>query len=164
MTRNETTERLLSVYKRSYNIYPEQEMPGLTARCEYFEENEKYVISRKAQLWAANREEFLYLISVDHLTADLYKELMDRVMADGMDRLHIGPGHMSSYITAVIVCDTRDAEAAAALKKSRAHKSFQFSLQGWMDYRAVLICTENGEIVTNAAARQEAKYLKKVLY
>jgi hypothetical protein len=71
---------------------------------------------------------------------------------------------MCSYITAVIVCASCDSEAAAALKKSRIHKSFQFSLRGWMDYRAVAIQTGDGNLVANGAVRSAAKYLKKVLY
>jgi hypothetical protein len=71
---------------------------------------------------------------------------------------------MCSYITAVIVCDSCDSEAAASLKKSRIHKSFQFSLRGWMDYRAIVIGAEDSSVTSNAAGRSAAKNLKKVLY
>lgn len=81
-----------------------------------------------------------------------------------MSRLNIGPGHMYSYITPIIVCDTCDEEAAKALKKCRIYKSFHFSLHGWMDFHAAAVIGDNGRIVNNHAGRTTAKILKKVLF
>jgi hypothetical protein len=165
LTRAEILDTLLKNYRVYYNItMSEKEQEPLVARCDYFERNEKYILSRKANLWSTEGEEFLYLYEVPHLTREIYEQCMNQAYEDGMTRLNIGPGHMCSYITAVIVCDSCDSEAAAALKKSRIHKSFQFSLRGWMDYRAVAIQVGDGSLVANSAGRSAVKYLKKVLY
>lgn len=165
MTREEILDRLLKSYRTYYNITmsgPEQ--APLAARCDYFEHNEKYVVSRKANLWSTDGEEFLYLFNVPHLTREIYEKCKNQAYKDGMGRLNIGPGHMCSFITALIVCDSCDEDAAAALKKSRIHKSFHFSLRGWMDYRVSLVCADNDRIEANPAGRSTAKFLKKVLY
>ena len=164
-SRKEKTEKLLKGYQRYYNIYPaEAEQAPLVARCDYFEHSEKYVISRKAELWSADSEEFLYLFEVQHLTEEVYRACMHLATEDGMGRMNIGPGHMYSYITVVIVCDTADEAAVRALKKSRLHKSFHFSFHGWMDYRAALVTGETGRVETNGAGRCMTKVMKKVLY
>ena len=165
LTRAETIEKLLDLYTRQYNIDRDAAgVPYLAARCDYFEYNQQYVISRKAELWSANREEFLYLFDVPHLTEEIYRQCEAWANQDGSGRMKIGPGHMSSDITAVFVCDGCDDYALAALKKSRIHKSFHFSFHGWMDYRAVLLLPNKESVETNGAGKREVKFMKKVLY
>lgn len=165
LTREDTLKRLLRSYEAYYDITMiEDGQPYLKALCEFYEHNQKYVISKKAELWSADGEEFLYLFEVPHLTEEIYSQCKTYAYEDGMKRLHVGPGHMYSYITAVFVCDSCTADAAAALKKSRIHKSFHFSLHGWMDYRTVVVSGENGKIEGNRAGHCVVKIMKKVLY
>ncbi|MBQ0000767.1 MAG: hypothetical protein KBT01_04420 [Clostridiales bacterium] len=162
-TRAEIVETLLKSYKRYYNITLSEEEP-LVARCEYFEHSEKYVLHRKAELWSADNEEFLYLFQVPHLTAEIFEKCRTFAYEDGMPRLNIGPGHMASAITVVVVCDTCDAEAETAVKKTRIHKSFHFSLHGWMNVLTTCVAAENGRMAANYAGRSVMKVMKKVLY
>ena len=81
-----------------------------------------------------------------------------------MNRIHVGPGHMASYITAVFVCDTCDEDALKALKKCRIYKSFHFSLHGWMNFHAALVRVADCRIDANRSGHHVAKILKKVLY
>lgn len=163
--RKEILESLLKSYQRYYNIETYGQ-PGsyLAARCDYFEHAEKYVISRRAELWSANCEEFLYLFDVPKLTTEIYKQCEKLAYEDGSGRMNVGPGHMYTYITAVFACDDADEEAVRALKKSRIHKSFHFSLHGWMDYRAALVVSGKDGVSSNGAGRCVAKIMKKVLY
>lgn len=165
LTKEDARKRLLKSYEAYYNIaLMEDGQPYLKAVCEYYEHNQKYVISKKAELWSADGEEFLYLFEVSHLTEEIYSQCKSYAYEDGMKRLHIGPGHMYSYITAVFVCDTCTADAGQALRKSRIHKSFHFSLHGWMDYRAAVICVRDGRFESNRAGKNVVKIMKKVLY
>ena len=51
-TREEAVQRLLDSYRAYYNITLfEDEQKPLTALCEFFENAEKYVLTRKANLW-----------------------------------------------------------------------------------------------------------------
>lgn len=190
LTREEACDKLLRLYKSYYNIHrfdggesavregstvkgkTDEEVSGivaedgypLVARCDFFEHSQKYVISRKAELWSADREEFLYLFSVHELTMDLFEKCRDYVYDDGMERLSAGPGHMYTYLTAVFLCDTCDAKVVRALKKTRIYKSFHFSLHGWMDHHTALVELSTGQIDANPGGRHTAKFLKKVLY
>ena len=164
-TREAAIARLLKSFETYYNIhrFPENETPT-TARCDFFEHSQKYVLSQKAELWSADCEEFLYLLDIPRLTLPLYEQWRDYIREEGMKLLHIGPGHMYSFITPVFVCDTCDEDARKALKKCRIYKSFQFSLHGWMDFHAAVYETSNDTIFTNAAGRCVGKVLKNVLF
>ncbi len=164
-TRENIIDILLKSYVAYYNITDfGTEREPLRALCEYYEHAEKYMVSRKVSLWAADSEEFIYLFDVPHLTLEVFEACKKTAYEDGMDRLHIGPGHMYSYITPIIVCDTCDEEAVKALKKCHIYKSFHFSFHGWMDFHAATVIGDSDRIESNRAGRTTAKILKKVLY
>ena len=163
-TREAVIERLLKSYRTYYDIHMLDDETPITARCDFFEHSEKYVLSRKAELWSADNEEFLYIVDIPHLTLELYEKWRDYIQEDGMQRVKPGPGHMASYITAVFVCDTCDEDARKALKKCRIYKSFHFSLHGWMNFHAALVEVADGKVTSNASGHHVAKILKKVLY
>ncbi len=164
-TRESAINRLLKGYETYYNVtrFNEERTP-ITARCDFFEHSQKYVVSKKAELWSADGEEFLYLLDIPHLTLALFEEWRDYVYEDGMKLLHIGPGHMYSFITPVFVCDHCDEDARAAVKKCRIYKSFHFSLHGWMDYHVAVADLSQNRIYANRSGHQTAKILKKVLF
>lgn len=163
-TREEVLNELLKSFSAYYDItvFDEEHKP-LTARCEYFEHSEKYVLSRRAELWSADSEEFLYLLDISHLTPELFEEWKTWIYEDGMKRLHIGPGHMCSVITSVFVCSSCEKEAVRALKRCRIYKSFHFSLHGWMNFRAILVEVDSGQVTANRAGSGAAKSMKKIL-
>lgn len=165
-TRETAIERLLKSYQAYYNIttYEDDQNP-LKAVCEFYEHSEKFVLSRKAELWSANCEEFIYLFDIEHLTKEVFEKFRDFVKEDGLKRANIGPGHMYTYITPVFICDTCDDEAKKSIKRCRIYQSFQFSLHGWMDYHvAVLEISNNNKIFTNRSGKCVEKVLKNVLF
>ena len=164
-SRSEIIDILLKSYIAYYDItdYGTKREP-LRALCEYYEHAEKYMVSRRISLWSADSEEFIYLFDVPHLTLGAFEKCKKTAYEDGMERLHIGPGHMYSYITPIIVCDTCDGDVIKALKKCHIYKSFQFSLHGWMDFHAAAVIGDSDRIESNRAGRTTAKILKKVLY
>ena len=165
LTREQVIEVLLKNYRPFYNITMcEESQKPLIAECDFFEQNEKYVLSRKANLYTTKAEEFLYLIDVDHLTKDLFHKWLTYCHEEGMKKANIGPNHMYTYITPVFICNTCDEDAAKAIKKCRIYKSFHFSLHGWMDVHTCAIIVQDNDIISNASGRQNGKILKKVLF
>lgn len=166
-TRQSAIDRLLESYQAYYNINKiendELNLP-LVALCEYYEHSEKFVISQKAELWSADCEEFLYLFDVEHMTLEIFEQCMDYIKGDCMNRAHIGPGHMYTYVTPVFICDTCDEAAKRALKKCRFYKSFRFSLHGWMEFHVAMfeVCTNT--LTSNRAGWNVKKIMKKVLF
>ena len=84
-TRESAIERLLKNYGPYYNIHMiEDDQTPITARCDFFEHSGQYVISKKAELWSAENEEFLYLLNIPHLTLPLFEQWRDYIHEDGI--------------------------------------------------------------------------------
>lgn len=164
-TRETAVRTLLKSYGTYYNVIPfEDEQKPLTAICEFFETSGQYVISRKAELWSADCEEFIFLFEVEHLTLEIFNECRDYSYKEGMKRAHIGPGHMYTYITPVFVCDTCDPDAKKALKKCHIYKSFHFAFHGWMDFHTAVLEVTTDTITTNRSGKCLDAVMKSVLY
>ena len=149
-TREGAVRRILDGYRAYYNITTfEGEREPLVAICEFFEHSEKYVLSRQANLWEANCEEFVYLFEMECLTGDVFERCRDMAYEDGLKRANIGPEHMYTYITPIFICDTCEKDAATAVGKCRIYKSFRFSLHGWMDFH-VAVLEVSGDDVSEA--------------
>ena len=163
-TRDEAVERMLKSYSVYYNVTRfEDEQKPLTALCEFFQHTEKYVLSRKANLWTADSEEFLYLFTMEHLTLADFEKYSAYVREEGLQKINVGPGHMNSNVVAVFVCDSCDEDARQALKKCRFHKSFKFSFHGWMDLHTILVDMGYDLIDGNSISRNGVKFLKNIL-
>lgn len=164
--RTDAVETLLKSYAAYFNInrFDDDKNSLLVARCDFFEHSQKYVLSRKAELWSTDSEEFLYLFNVPKLDLETLNACQKTAYEDGMSRLNIGPGHMYSFITAVFLCDFCAEDARKALKKTRIYKSFHFSLHGWMDYHTVAVSFDDNKINSNYSGRSTAKIMKKILF
>lgn len=143
---NQVINKLLASFKSYYNINSFDEEPYLVARCDYFEKSERFMVSKKANLWTANAEEFIYLFYVTELTEQIYDDCMKLVADAWPKEAHIGPEHMYTYVTPIFVCDSYDAKAVKKLKRCRIYKSFKFSFHGWMEYHTALVCYKADDV------------------
>lgn len=164
-TRETAVATLLDRYEAYYNITRfEEEQKPLTALCEFFEHSEKFILHRKAELWSADCEEFIFLYETERLTADIFRKCIDQAYEEGMKRANIGPGHMYTYITPVFICDSCDADARKALRKCRIYKSFHFAFHGWMDFHVAALEVTTDTITTNRSGKCLEAVMKRVLY
>ncbi|MER2139133.1 MAG: hypothetical protein ABS965_03295 [Succiniclasticum sp.] len=186
--RKEVIERLLSGYRRYYNVTrfdggfnpPPEEFKGiceagklvppvlsdehsLVAVCEYYEKAEQYFLFKSNELWATHQEEFIFLFSVKNLTKEIFETCRDYAYKEGMKLAHIGPGHMYSYISPVFVCEMAEPEAVKALEKCKIYKSFKFSFHGWMDFHVACFEASRRKLHFNHSGLCMKKNLEKVL-
>ena len=186
--RNAAIERLLSGYRRYYNVTrfdggpnpPPEEFKGIceagkltppamsgdscfVALCEYYEKAEQYFLFRTNELWSTHQEEFIFLFSVNNLTKELFEQCRDYAYEEGMKLAHIGSGHMYTYITPVLVCETAEPEAVKALEKCKIYKSFKFSFHGWMDFHAACFEASERKLHFNHSGLCMKKNLEKIL-
>lgn len=161
--RKEVLERLIKALSQSFNITKLDNYPVI-ARCEYFEETVSHFISRKAKLWSAEQEQFMYIIMADYLDEETYRKYFDSVYDDGMTRLNIGPGHMCSVISPVFVCNGASEKAVQLAKKCNVSKSFKLSIHGWMEVRPAIIDLSKEQVVSNRGGRDLSKSLASVIF
>lgn len=164
MTRFEAVDRLCDSYSMYFDIERfEDHEAELAATCFLHVHSEKYVLVKKAKLWEADSNEYVYIFSVPHLTKELFQKCRDYAHREGMSHIEPKEGHMCSYITALFITDACDKDAARALKSTRIYKSFRLSYWGWMDFHTGVIELPTGMIAANGSGRSTAQLLKKTL-
>lgn len=162
-SREEILEQLLKGYQGYFDIERVKDEGPLKAVCAFHIHNEKYVLTKKAKLWEADCNEYIYIFSMPKLTEDLYRQC-ERIAYDkGMEQIHPEPGHMYSYITAVFLCEESEEAAVRALKKCRIRKNFRFSYYGWMDFHTLLVDLGSGRMEANRSGREGKKRMAKML-
>lgn len=162
--RESAVNRLLEIVSDSYNIkrdgFPDGAPRSLAAICECFIHTEKYFLTRKANLWSADSEEFLYVFGCGDLSADDVRSCIDFVKTDGLSKAHIGPGHMYTYLTAAFICGQCGDDALRAAERADFYKSFRLSFHGWAELHVGLTELEGG---MRSAANKRGRELKKLL-
>ena len=157
--------KINKAYFASHNITAhEDNSEGLVMEAEFHVHSEKYVLSKKAQLYQMDSNEYVYIYYYPHLTLDLFENSVNEAYDAGFPKIEPNSSHRSSYIVAEFLCDTYDEDAYKALKKYRRRKSFQFSLNGWMETHTVLVDLGTESITANADGRLTGKFLKNVLH
>ena len=164
MTRLEAIDRLCESYSVYFDVERFEENDELlAAACSLYVHSEKYILVKTAKLWEADSNEYVYIFNVPHLTKEIFQKCRDYAYREGMSRIEPKPGHMCSYITALLICDSCEPDALRALKRTRIYKSFRLSYYGWMDFHAGLIELQTGRIAANGSGRSAAQLLKKTL-
>ncbi len=160
------SEQVLEGLKKAYAAYFDIEEiddgTALKARCGYHMRDSQYVLVKKAELWAAETHEYLYLWDAGHLDLDGVEEIFRRTLDDGEPRVKPHAQHMYTYLTAVALYDSADPDALDRLKKLKKRREFKLSLHGWMEFRIAAVDLSNGEITVNRAGKALAKDLGRL--
>ena len=126
--------------------------------------SEQYLLSKKAQLYQMDTNEYVYFFYFDHLTKNDFDECVNKAHDLGFPKIVPGKDHRSSFISAIFICNTCDEDALTAVRKYRRRKSFQFSLNGWMETHTLLIDLGTESVIVNSDGRLTGKFLKNVLH
>jgi hypothetical protein len=163
---SQRSERVLEGLKKAYTTYFDIEEiddgTALKARCDYHMRDSQYVLVKKAELWAAESHEYLYLWDAGCLDVPLTEEIFRRTLEDGEPRVKPHAQHMYTYLTAVALYDSADPDALAQLKKLKKRREFKLSLHGWMEFRIAAVDLSTGEITVNRAGKALAKDLRRL--
>ena len=116
-TRDTLLPRLLRSYAAYYDVEPMEAQEPLVATAFFHVHGTKYVLSKKAELWATDNNEYVYFFSVPHLTEEVVDECIQLAYERGMEHIHPDKNHMSSYIVALFLCDTYTEVAMKKVKR-----------------------------------------------
>lgn len=158
-------DKILKSYEVYYDVEKHQDdLLPLVAKCEFHVHNEKYVLSKKAQLWSSDANEYVYIFKLDTLTEDIFNKCKDYAYEEGMKLIDPKPGHMYSYITTIFICDNCDKKTENIMKKCKIMKNFKFSFHGWMDFHIACINTSENKIYSNKSGKVTSKFLEELFY
>ena len=156
-------ERLKQAYSRYYDIEERRDPSGLDAVLAYHDRESQYVLVKSAELWAAERHEYIYLWSVDRLDGAKAEEIFGKSVSDGEPRVKPHSQHMYTYLTAVVLYDTADPDALQKIKQMKKRREYKLSLHGWMEFRIAAVDLSNGDLTVNRAGKRMEKDLKRLM-
>ena len=157
----EMEEELLESYSGYFDI-ERLEDGTCKAIATYNNFMEKYVLTRKARLWAAHAHEFIFLFSLDRLDMQHWEEIREYFMEQGFARMSVDNMHMYSYISPVILADEIDEDVCKILKRFKYYKSFKLSFYGWTTVRLAALEMSSGKIITNYQGKDVGKFVNKI--
>lgn len=163
LTREELTRALLNSYEAYYDIAHVDNGSPLVATCDFHSTSERYVLVKRAKLWAAETNEYVFVFHVDELTMDSLARCRDLALEQGMEKIHPHPEHMYSYITAILLCNAAQPDALELLERYKKSANFKLSLHGWMEYRIAAVDLSTAEVFTNRKGKELKKSLAKVI-
>jgi len=163
--RNQKLEQLLLAYQRYFDIKRDVEIDGdvFSAFAEFHSTSEKYVLVKKAKLWALENNEYAYFYLTEKLDIEELDRIYKKALEAGSKLVVPHSEHMYSFVTLVILADDIDAAAAEALKKIRFEKNFRLSLHGWMEFRIAAISFSDDMIVNNRSGKGVREILEQNL-
>ena len=163
LTHEELTEALLRSYEAYYDIARVENAFPLVATCDFHSTSERYVLVKRAKLWAAETNEYVFLFHVDELTMDSLARCRDLALDLGMKKVRPHSEHMYSHITAILLCDTAQPDALELLERYKKSANFKLSLHGWMEYRIAAVDLSTAEVFTNRKGKELKKSLGRVI-
>lgn len=163
LTHEELTQALLNSYEAYYDIARVDDGSPLVATCDFHSTSERYVLTKKAKLWAAETNEYVFLFHVPELNMDSLAVCRDLALEQGMEKIHPHPEHMYSHITAILLCDSVQPDALELLERYKKSANFKLSLHGWMEYRIAAVDLSTAEVFTNRKGKELKKTLCQVI-
>lgn len=162
MKSTEYVEELAKKYERYFDIYMNHTVLGskFELYAEYRLRNEKYILVKSAQLYVFENFEYCFVKCISDTPGmedlDNFTEFL--INAAG-EMVKPNEGHMSTYITGVMVCDKSVPDDI--IKKARRFKyskDFLFTLKGWCDVRLIVADLERNKVITNREGKDVKKF------
>jgi hypothetical protein len=166
--RSAIIDRFLNTYKSSYDIFTGDIVTDtaaslpLKAFCEHHTRSEKYVLSKKAKLWAVEVNDFLYLFSMPRLEKEEAQACVAFSIENALPRVKPHNEHMYSFISAVFLADEAAPDALKFIRRRRFTKSYKFGFHGSKTIKTAALDIKQGKIVTNNMGRDLRKQIKNI--
>lgn len=164
-------DRLLAEYSGTFDIYKDYTIGGQTfaAYGFFFSDQEKFVVSQKANLWSVHSYEHVLFVKTEQADLQLIGNLK-RIIKEHMEPELVCHGnkypekdHMYSFLTAIILSEKAPpAEVIEAVQKYKYERSFLFTIRGTTQGHMVLVDLENERVYTNKVSRKLKPVYEKI--
>ena len=108
LTSDEFFERLLLSYSDYFDIIRDTSYKDLSVAAEaaFHSFSEKYVLVKKAQLWAAEAHEYVFFVRTGHLDEETFRTYNDALLEEGLSRVEPKKDHMYTYVSVVFLAES----------------------------------------------------------
>ena len=160
--RSAILKRLFDSYTAWYDVSRGDMGSGLPleALCLHRSRSEKFVLSKKARLWAVEVNDYLYLFSMPMLDKCQAEACVSFSIEDALPRVNPHKEHMYSFITTVFVADEAEQDALRFIHRRKFNKSYKWGFQGSSPLKTAALDIGKEKIVTNNMGRDLRKQIK----
>ncbi|WP_313528896.1 hypothetical protein [Anaerotignum sp.] len=164
MTKETFLQKLMPSYESYFDIQYDVQVGSrqYPATAEFHSRSEKYVLVRSAKIWATEMNEYAYFAFADVPTLDDYQSLKQDVLKSGLSQIKPHSEHMYSYVSLILVADLLPQEVIKEIQKTKYHKTFLFSLHGWMYLRIAAVDLSNGKVYSNQRGNELLPLLQNI--
>jgi hypothetical protein len=134
----------------------------LIAVCQHHTRSEKYVLSRKAKLWAVEVNDYLYLFSVPKLEKEQAQACVLFSIENALPLVKPHKEHMYSFITAVFLADEAERDALEFIRRRRFSKNYIFGIYGSSPLKTAALDIAREKIVSNNMGRDLRTQIKNI--
>ncbi|MDD4844066.1 MAG: hypothetical protein PHU31_07020 [Anaerotignum sp.] len=165
MTKETFLEKLMPSYQTYFDIKYNVSMGSrqYPAIAQFHSRSERYVLVHSAKIWATEMNEYTYFAFADVPTTNDFLSLKKDVLQLGLAQIKPHSEHMYSYVTLIIVADLLPDEIIKEIKKAKYHKTYLFSLHGWMHLRIAAVDLSNGKVYSNQRGKDLLPLLQNIL-
>ncbi|HRC81076.1 MAG TPA: hypothetical protein PLF27_06790 [Sedimentibacter sp.] len=126
---------------------------------EYHLRNERYVLVKKAVVYAFENNEYSLIKYCEELDKNYLQEIINTLTDSVESIVKPDKDHMSSTITLVIVTDNftsnKDKDLITKIISGfKYNKGFAFGFKGWADIRLVLVSLNEDFVATNKKGKE----------
>lgn len=149
-------KRCLRAHEGYFDIEEDFEFEGceFDGYAEFHASSSQYVLVKRAKLWEADSHEYIFFKAVERLDAKTLSCLVEFMKTKALGKVVPEEGHMTSYLTLVVVACSIDEDVPQQVEKTRFRKSFRFGLRGWADLRVCAVSMENEKVFANGQAKE----------
>ena len=186
MTSGDYLDKILDRMTSTHNITRNFTADGRTfaTYALYEASSEKYVLSRKANLWKVSESEHVLFMTLPENadsdadpganpgaspealfeeTGRLISDYMEPVLSRGNEK-YPPKDHMRTFLTAVLVLERSPGpELIRKVRRYRFDKSYLFSLRGFSQGRIIVVDLPSKKVYTSPAAKDVAAFFRQAL-
>ena len=156
-----TIENLLQQYEGYFTITRPHCFAGneIPAYAYFTQKIEKYILVRRAQLYAIETNEHVFIMDAKELTPAVWEREKQRLLQAEKDYVRPNRDHMCSFITLVLLCGSIDTGVQKEIQRLRYTKYYKAGIWGYSTVRVAAIDLTREKFVLN----RQAKVIRKVM-
>lgn len=160
---NDLLQRLLHACNPGTTLVPPADPSDLRFVGAEHTRRPHYLFSKKHKLWTTKHSDYYYAFHTCELTFDSLAKCHIAAVDAGTARFDPAAKHSTTRITAVILCDTAQADAQEALTHFKKRVGCFLSPKARLSYRLAAVDRSTGEVVCNRQARKLKSALQAAL-
>ncbi len=158
-------EQILEAYRRYFDIVRNHTLLGTTlpAMAKYYSRGERYVLTKRAKLWAMECYEYALFFTPAQLGSDGLRQITNYLEACEEHLVNPHSEHMYTYITGIILTDSLPEGISSLVSKYKWRRSYRLSFRGWCHIRLAVLDVSTGTVATNWDGKELRKTLRAAL-